>query len=232
MSIPYADIVILALVAGFILLRLRSILGQNAPLDDSDIADKTTPPRDLSEDVESGVLSFPQAQQMQRPKEFPVVNHNDQAAIDALGISAKLGIEAIKAADPAFNLIRFIEGAKSAFEMVMKAYNENDKSTLSMLLSPALAEVFIGEAEKRKNEENKSETTLVSITSAEVMAAELQRKIARITLKILSEQVHVVRNKEGAIIEGNPSHIERIEDEWVFERDTNSKNPNWTIVDT
>lgn len=235
MAIPYADILILALVAGFILLRLRSVLGKNSDSTDRPNMSDTPPksPKDASNNAsESGVLSFPQMQNSMKNKLSEPIVASDQAAIDALGISTKLGVEAIKAADAQFNLNSFKDGAKAAFEMVLKAFSENDKATLSMLLAPELAKVFIQEAEARANSENKAETTLVSIVSAEVKAAELNKKIARITLDILSEQVSIVRNKEGEIIEGNPSHAERVEDEWVFERDTMSKNPNWTIVDT
>ncbi len=230
---PYADILILALVAGFILLRLRSILGQNTGFDGrSDTPDQPPASKDTTNNPESAVLSFPQLQQVLAKAKLEPVAPSDQVAIDKLEANTKTAVEAIKAADPQFNLNAFIDGAKAAFEMVIKAFNSNDKITLAMLMKPTLAEVFIRESEARAASENKPETTLVSIVSVEVRAAELSGKMARVTLGILSEQVHVVRSSTGEIIEGNPSHVERVEDEWVLERDTTSKNPNWTIIDT
>jgi predicted lipid-binding transport protein (Tim44 family) len=232
MNMPYADILILALVAGFILLRLRSILGKDVGFDGkSDPSNQPPKPLKDASNNDSAVLSFPQLQALAKAKAAEVVA-SDQKTIDALDASVKSDIEAIKAADAQFNLDSFLGGAKAAFEMVIKAFNGNDKITLAMLMKPTLAEVFIREAELRLANENRPETTLVRIVSAEVKAAELSGKMARITLVILSEQVHVVRNKEGEIVEGNPSHVERVEDEWVFERDVTSKNPNWTIIDT
>lgn len=226
---PYTDIIILALVAGFILLRLRGILGQNHDMDER----PPMPPKDVSADMsDSGMLSFPQARQEAGAKAEAANADLDKPIIDGLDATIKTGLEQIKAVDPSFSLTRFLEGAKAAFELVLKAFNANDRGMLTMLLAPTLAEVFVQEAEKRAGSDNKAETTLVSIVAAEVRAAELVRKTARITLGILSEQVHVVRDKEGKIIEGNPSQVERVEDEWIFERDVTSKNPNWMIVDT
>ncbi len=222
-GMPYADIIILALIAGFVLLRLRSVLGQKTGYE-------KPPIRDYPDTSREGEI-------VQLPERLSSRMEEDRARDDELvgkiaQDEVKSGIAAIKAADANFTLKGFMDGAKGAFEMLFDAFNKGDKQVLQMLLSPALYTVFSQECDKRQKEDLKRETTLVAIESEELAAAKLERNTARITVRFISEQVTVVRNREGAIVEGNPSQTDRVEDEWVFERDVNARNPNWKIIET
>lgn len=222
-SLPYADIIILALIAGFVLLRLRSVLGQK-------IGHEKPPVRDQF-DIrgDEPIVQLPDRASLRQDEE----KAKDEEAVSRIqDTSIKEGVSAIKAADSTFTLKGFHDGARSAFEMVFNAFNKGDKTTLQMLLSPALYTVFSQEYDDKQKQEKRRETTLVAIESEELVAARLDRNTARITVRYISEQVTVVRDREGKIVEGNPSQTERVEDEWVFERDVNSRNPNWKIVET
>lgn len=221
----YTDIVLLALIAGFVLLRLRNVLGQNTGFDG-------TPGMKAEEKDVAGTI-------IQMPRQLkPPATADDEARAEeerltvGLNASVKVGLDDIRAADPSFRLAEFLEGAKGAFDMTLQAFKNSDKQTLTLLLAKPLAEEFITEAEKREKSDQKIDTTLVSIESAKPILAEIDKKKARIGLKIVSEQITVIRDADGKIIEGDPSHVERVEDEWIFERDIASRNPNWTIVDT
>lgn len=225
-GIPYADIVILALIAGFILLRLRSVLGRRDEGDQPNYFNKIDPPS-ASHSAREPVVHAHEKPAKTKPKEEP-----DAYLANLAGAGAAGTLQEIKTKDPMFSATIFLQGARMAFEMVFDAFAKGDKSTLKMLLSDAIYEEFSREIEKREVDGNKTETTLVSVKAKDIAAAALDKNTARLTVKFESEQVTVVRDAEGKIVEGDPSEILHVSDEWVFERDVTSKNPNWKIIET
>lgn len=218
-GIPYADIIILALVAGFILLRLRSILGQNSGHDFF-----ANPPAQKNEPETPVVQIDKPARAKNKEEEDPY--------LASLGDGQTAGvIKKIKEKDAQFSATEFMAGARRAFEMVFDAFTKGERETLKMLLSDGLYKDFAGVLEDR-DADRKSETTLVSIQGAELTDASLTGSTARLTVKFTSEQVQLVRGPGGEILEGDPSLLHHVEDEWVFERDVTSKSPNWTIIET
>lgn len=221
---PYADIIILALIAGFVLLRLRSILGQK---NEGDKPNFFQPSKDRSQEDSEPVVLLGEKSIKARPR----VEIDPYAAALSEG-SLLQTINDIKAKDPSFNATIFIEGAKMAFEMVFDAFNKGDKQTLSALLSQEIYDDFIRDLEVREKQEHKQETTLLSVFAKEIKRVKLDKNIAQITIYFESEQVTVERGKTGEIVGGDPSDVQHVHDEWVFERDVTSKNPNWKIIET
>jgi len=220
-GIPYADIVILALIAGFILLRLRNALGQKTD-NEEEFFKRLKPVNETREPIVR--LGDKAAKQKKDEPDTVLDLISDQEVVSA--------INAIKAKDPQFTATRFIDGAKDAFEMVLEAFGKGDKQTLSMLLSELLAKEFSAEIDTRANQDKKTETTLVTVLSKHIHKASLEGNMARITVAFTSEQITVVRNEKKEIVEGNPSAPHHVQDEWVFERDVTSRNPNWKIIET
>lgn len=223
-GIPYADIVILALIAGFILLRLRNVLGQKHGHDNPNFFKK---PQDVMPERKDTVVQLHEKVIKSRVKDDadPLM----AAITDAMLLQY---LKDIKAKDPLFNLTQFMDGAKMAFEMVFDAFAKGDTQTLKMLLSDNVFAEFNNELEKRNNADKKEETTLLAVTGRELVRAGLTGNTVRLTVKFLSEQVTVVRDAEGNIVEGDASDAQDVESEWVFERETTSKNPNWKIIET
>lgn len=221
-EVPYADLVILALIAGFILLRLRSVLGSK-PGDDFFARKQPERPETKQETV----IQLDEKSLKLKPKEEP------DTYLATLGDSPLAEtLKQIKSKDPQFTATKFMQGAKGAFEMVFDAFVKSDRQTLKMLLSDSIFQHFSRELDSRDKQENKSETTLVSVKAKEISKATLDKNTARITVHFESEQVTVVRGPKGNIVEGNPSELHHSEDQWVFERDITSKNPNWKIIET
>ena len=224
-GIPYADILILALVAGFILLRLRSVLGSRP--DDSEGFMKRDvrpqPPQAMADPIIQ--LDAKSSKPRQREEADPLLATLEEGETQA-------ALNAIKDSDPQFTATAFAEGARRAFEMVFDAFAKGDKPTLKMLLSDPLYDTFCKEIDARPEEGEKTETTLVSVAVKEIKEASLEKSIARICLHFASEQVTVVRNDKGEIVGGDASEIHHVEDTWTFERDITSKNPNWKIIET
>jgi predicted lipid-binding transport protein (Tim44 family) len=141
-------------------------------------------------------------------------------------------LEEMKEKDPQFTATAFLQGAKMAYEMVFDAFAKGDKKTLSMLLSSELYDTFAREIDSRDGSAQKADTTLVSVTAKSISEASVNGSIARIKVVFDSEQITVVRNDNGEIIEGNPSDVTQVEEDWVFERNVTSKNPNWKVIET
>ena len=222
-NFPYADIVILALIAGFILLRLRSVLGQKSEGDNPQFF-KRPAEKDVSK--ETVVLVSGKALKA-KPEDAA------DAYLQSLGNPAIAAtIAEIKKIDAGFTATGFLQGARMAYEMVFDAFAKGDKKTLEMLLDKPLYETFAQEIDTRAASANKTEITLVSVKAKDLVQATLTGTKARLAVKFESEQVSLVKDAEGKIIEGNPSHSHLMDDEWLFERDVASKNPNWKILET
>lgn len=216
---PFGDIIVIAAVAAFIILRYRSVLGQKTG------RDMSKPPAPKPAEMRERVIQLPDRNQPK--KEAPAAQ--PQTIKDPL-VAARFN--QMVEMDPELSEAEFIAGAKGAFDMIIEAFRKEDKGTLKMLLSSTLYKQFEDEIANRQTASVKQETTLVSVLSAEITNAELDKSTARITLRFVSEQIHVARDKEGKVTEGDASKVQHVEDSWTFERDLKSRNPNWTIIDT
>lgn len=219
---PYTDLILLGAIALFIALRLRSTLGKKIGFDGTPAAQNA--PSDQRQQRQRS----PEDEEREKKKR----EEAESALLDKLQTGdAKTGLENLKQRFADFSAVEFLDGAKIAFDMVFESFRKSDKTTLAMLLADDIEQRFLDEIDARAASDEKVENTLVSIESAEVTRALLKGDaVAEITVKFLSDQIHVVRDKEGKIIEGNPSEVVQVEDEWTFRRDMRSRDPNWQII--
>jgi predicted lipid-binding transport protein (Tim44 family) len=138
----------------------------------------------------------------------------------------------IKLADRNFDKDQFLGGARAAFEMIVAAFAAGDSKALRPLLANDVYDDFSGAIREREEAKESLETTLIGITSAEIIEAELRQKSAFVTVKFVSEQVNVTRDAEGRIVDGDPNHVAKVTDIWTFARNTRSRDPNWALVAT
>ncbi len=213
------DLIVLAAVAVFVLLRLYGILGKDAGIDPASM-------RDATFDQSSKVIELT-PQQLERAPVIPE-EEPDEGISDAL----KEGVKAIRQEDNGFRLKAFMDGAKVAFEMVLDGFSKNDQETLKMLLSKDLFDAFQTEMKQRSTSDEFAETTLISILEAEAKTISVENKKATVMVRFVSEQIQVNRTRKGETVKDSTSAIEQVEDEWVFARDLRSPNPNWTVTAT
>jgi predicted lipid-binding transport protein (Tim44 family) len=224
----YADLVILGLLAVFILLRLRSILGDKVGNDGADYFKKMLPPavKQQSQAQEEPIVQLEE-------KSFKIKFKDEDPYLSSLKDRQVADVlESIKEKDLQFTATSFLHGAKLAYEMVFDAFAKGDRKTLGMLLSETTFAAFSNELDIRESSENKTETTLVSVVPKDIVAASMNGSMARLTVKFDSEHITVVRDAKGGIVEGDPSELHIVDDQWIFERDITSKNPNWKIIET
>ena len=217
----YIDILFFAMVAAFIAFRLRSVLGR-----------KTGHERRRTGgfgDVQSGANP---------DNVVPIGDHGAamteiDPAIAALGEGdVKDGLTKIRETDQLFDLGEFLSGGRLAFEMIVDAYAAGDKTVLQPLLADQVFRGFARAIDERVAVEQTLDTQLLAVSEPEVIEADLVDGAARVTLRFESEQVNVVRDRDGKVVEGDPQAAESIIDLWTFERDTKSSDPNWTLVET
>lgn len=225
-SFQFIDIVFFAMIAAFLVLRLRSVLGRRDGHEGGHAdpfrrpAPQAQPKPDRSDEK---VISLPG-----RSRSDADDAHGRESAGDALGAA----LAEIKRADPSFDPQQFAEGAKSAFEMILGAYKAGDVTTLKTLLSAEVYSNFLHAIRAREKAGETLEDTLVGIKSAAIVEASMDVPTATVTVKFVSEQIHATRDEKGDIISGDASAVTEVTDFWTFSRDTQSRDPNWTLVAT
>lgn len=220
----FFDIIFFAMVAAFLILRLRSVLGR----------------RTGNENPERWTTREPQQKPVPGRADAPdnVTRLPDRARPAGEVIDVKPGspLEAaltqIRVADPAFEARSFLEGARGAFEMIVGAYAQGDTATLRPLLSDEVYDNFAAAIRTRQQAKHTLETTLVGIKSAEITEARMDSRTAFVTVKFVSEQINVTRDAAGNVVDGDPQNIANVTDVWTFSRNTRSRDPNWTLVAT
>lgn len=208
------DIIFLAILFIFIILRLRSILGTRS---DDDL-----------------ILSI-QKTINEQEKEIGIVDEIMNNTLEKkfnLDEEAKSGINDIKAIEPSFDLNEFTNGAVHAFQLIITAYSQGDKETIKSLLMPNLYKAFEKNIDYQISKNGIMETTIVSVEIEKIDHIILQNKIASIKVIFKSEQVNVIKNSEGKIISGDPSHVDEIHDSWTFSKDLASSDPTWYLAKT
>ncbi len=126
----------------------------------------------------------------------------------------------------------FINGVKSCFEMILKAFASKDLDTLKFLLSDKIYAGFASAIEARNKEQKNLNSNIISIDKAEVLSAQIVDNQAFVTVKITSKQINYFTNNTQEIIEGAKNEINELTDIWTFKKDLTAQNPNWIICKT
>ena len=235
-SFQFLDIILFAALAAFLVMRLRGVLGKRGG---HSKPSKTEPFGQASEEPEEDkVIPLPDRREIDRDRETDRdtggggEDEERQAEEGDAMSPQEAALAEIMRVDKAFDTTSFLAGSRHAFEMVIEAFAEGETKTLRPLLSNDVYRDFAGAIEDRERAGQALETTLIGINSAEIMEAELQGRTAFVTVKFVSEQINVLRDKDGEIVPGEPSQVTKIIDVWTFARNTRSRDLNWTLVAT
>ena len=249
----FYDIIFFALIAIFIILRLRGVLGrrtgqqrqrhadrfartEKAPEESQTppqgeivhLPDRTRPAAEAAQDVPPEDMATEPAAPRPTHAGRREAEPEQEDAVSGL----RAGLEQIRRADHEFSPRRFAQGAQAAFEMVVDAFAKGDTATLRPLLGDDVYDEFAAAIRERMADGHVQETTIVALDAAEIISAEMRASTARVTVKFVSQQINVVRDKEGEEVGGDPSLIERVTDIWTFARNTRSSDPNWALIET
>jgi predicted lipid-binding transport protein (Tim44 family) len=224
----FIDIVFFAMIAAFLVLRLRSVLGRRDGHEGGYLdAFRRRSPRERTDGDGEGdtVVALPDRSQEAAGAAEPPIPEAADGTLPAV-------LARIKRADAKFSPEEFVAGAKSAFEIILGAFAAGDVATLKSLLSADVYANFLQAIRSRERAGERLENALVSMKEAEIVDASVEGRVANVTVKFVSEQMRVTRDESGEAVEGDPSAVIEVTDFWTFSRDTRSRDPNWHLVAT
>lgn len=215
------EIVILAMIAAFLGLRLYSVLGQRAEHEEESI-----PHRFDAGDEDRASQSAPTAGAQ------TIAPTRPQQRLDGLVPAVERGVREIAAADPRFDITAFLEGAKGAYEMVLEAFWSGDRETLKELCDDDVYASFIGAIDAREKAGQTLDNKLIRIEENHIHSAVLDGRTARVAVLFVSDIASVTRDKDGNVIAGSLDDAIESRDIWTFSRDVTSSSPDWLLDET
>lgn len=219
MNSAIIQLLVLAGIALFLILRLRNVLGTRdgfeKPPISREAALKTERSRPELEVIEGGV-------------DQDIADHTDPDSTTGKALAA------MKRAEPDFNVTDFLNGARGAYEMLLMAFENGDKDTLRQFLSDEVYASFVDVIEAREAEGLRVDASFIGLRELKLTSATFDEKTreGEITIRFIGELTSVVRDAAGEIVEGNPEEIKRQKDVWTFARIMGSDDPNWQLVAT
>ncbi|MEL0077127.1 MAG: Tim44/TimA family putative adaptor protein [Alphaproteobacteria bacterium] len=203
---PFIDIIIFAVIAVLLVLRLRSVLGQRTGYEDSKRAQETSD-------------SFEDKPVQLHPRQNNSINDGH-------------GIEALKRADRSFSESQFMDGAQMAFGMILTAYAEGDLAQLKRLLGYDLLQSFTQSIQQRARDKETLAINLEKIKQASIIDAKVFDNVASVTVEFQSVQTRTITDDDGNVIDDEDTGTLDLVDIWTFERDLTLDDPNWKLAET
>ena len=221
----FIDIIFFAVIAGFILLRLRGVLGRRTG--------HQRPPPDQRRALDEANENVVQLSEREAADDFaaePAPEAEAEQPADDPALAA--GLAQIEAADSGFTRQGFLDGAVGAFEIIIEAFAEGDRDRLGDLLDDDVYRPFSRVIDDREQAGHSHQTTLISIDENEIIESGMNGRTAFVTVRFVTQQINVTHDADDTVVDGDPSYVATVTDLWTFERDTRSRSPNWKLVAT
>jgi predicted lipid-binding transport protein (Tim44 family) len=216
----FLDIILLAAVAGFIFLRLRSVLGRRMGHEQSPPEERERPAikDDKSSDNDDNVVT---------------IDGKGKPSFESPFAETELSrtLTKIRQIDKSFDQTTFANGAQAAYEAIVVAFARGDRDTLKELLADDVYNNFEASIQDREDQEFVMSTDIVSIHSADIIDATLENKDAEVTVKFDAEMISMTKDEDGMVVAGDPQP-HRVQELWTFARNLKSRNPNWLLITT
>ena len=212
------EIVILAMIAAFLGLRLYSVLGRRAEHEE-----EVVPNRLDRADAAKGTGAVPSPVTDQTRAQRPIAGF--PPAIED-------GLRAISAADRRFDLLTFLEGAKGAYAMILDAFWRGDREDLRQLCDRDVYDSFDAAITAREAAGEVLANRLIRIEDTTVSHAALDGRTARIAVRFVADISAITRDKDGNVVAGSLDDAIEIRDVWTFRRNVDSAAPDWLLDET
>lgn len=208
-------VVLLAMVAAFLALRLYSVLGKRGGHEQS-----------LPRAAEERVAAAAPARTVEN---VPDVRG---ATVRPFDSGAEAGLRAIAAAEPGFDITRFVDGSQAAYRMILEAFWRGDEDALADLVAPDVKQAFVEAIEARREAGHVLDNRLVAIERASIVSAAVEGRQAQIAVRFDADIAAITRDTEGNLVAGSMSDAVQTHDVWTFTRTLKSADPNWMLADT
>ena len=201
LSLPFIDIIIFAVIAIFLVYRLKSILGQNSEGNE----------QNNKIDLEK--------------KDFTNVVSLGSKKLD----STK---ETISTIDPNFNEKEFLKGSQNFFQMVIDCFVKGDLKNIVNFIDDKLIKNFQAVIDDRLEDEETLQIDVIKMNNIQIKDAKTLKNFMRVSVLFETEQIKVLKDKKGKIIDGDQNNSIIVKDLWIFEKQIQSKDLNWKLVET
>ncbi|WP_419716250.1 Tim44/TimA family putative adaptor protein [Altererythrobacter aquiaggeris] len=205
------------MIAAFLGLRLYSVLGQRA---------------EHEEEHAPSRFDGPQTKSGGAPRLAPAPVAVPKRALPGIAPAVETGVRDIAAADRSFDILRFLDGAKGAYEMVLEAFWSGDRETLRELCDDDVYTSFDTAIAAREEAGQTLDNKLIRIEDALIHSAMLDGRVARVAVRFVADIATVVRDKDGNLIAGSLDDAAESRDIWTFSRDLNAAGPDWILDET
>ena len=206
LSLPFLDIIIFAIIAIFLVYRLKNILGQNSEGNNQ------------NNKIDIGKKNFTNVVKLGNRK----LDHNE----------ARTGNDNISNIDPTFDEKEFLKGAQNFFEMVIDCFVKGNLKDIIDFIDVKLVKNFQSVIDERLAENESLKIDIIKMNSIQIKDVKKLKNFLRISVLFESEQVKVLKDKEGNIIDGDQKKSIIVRDLWTFERKIQTDNLNWKLVET
>lgn len=219
----FLDIILLAMVAAFIFLRLRSVLGKRMGHEQSPREDISRKPhqKTVEKDDDPSDNVIPMNDQIDYTRDPLPFDNSPKGQV----------LREIQDRDRNFQPEIFASQAEAAYEAIVLAFAKGDRDMLKDLLSEEVYKNFEKSIENREKDNLEMSTDILAIRSSSIEDAMLEGKNAEITVRFEAEMITMTKDEEGVVVSGDP-HPHEIKELWTFARDVTSRNPNWLLITT
>ena len=217
MNEPMIQLLVLAGIAIFLILRLKSVLGTREGFE--------KPPVQQQPDTNSARRGF---EVIDGGPDHDITDHVAEDSEQAQTLAAMKRIE------PSFSVSEFVQGARGAYEMIVMGFEKGNLDEIQPFLSEEVFDTFVSVVAAREDQGLTIEAEFIGVRETSLADVKFDKDTnqAEITMKFVGELTSVVRDRGGDIIEGNPNTVKRQKDSWTFARVMGSDDPNWLLVAT
>ncbi len=200
---PYLDILIFGVIAIFLIFRLKNILGTKTDFEDNGLKEKKQPKQ------YSNIVSLKTNKN----------NSNEE-------------IDKIIKVDSDFDVVNFLNGSKTFFEMVLKSFVSGNLDNVKDFIKPSVLKSFKGAIDERNKENETLILDLISVEKNKIVSSVITKSSIKINVVFETLQITALMDKNEKIIDGDTDKEILVKDEWIFEKKIKDQNPNWTLIET
>jgi predicted lipid-binding transport protein (Tim44 family) len=217
MNSPMIQLLVLAGIAVFLILRLRNVLGTREGFE--------KPP---AVENPANEHSKPAFEVIEGGPDLDITDHVSEDSDTGKALANMKRIE------PSFGVSDFLGGARGAYEMIVMGYEGGDLDDIQPFLSEEIYDSFVDGVAAREDQGLTIEANFIGVRELELVDATLDKDTneAELTIRFVAELTSAVRDNAGDIVEGSLSEVKKQKDAWVFARIMGSDDPNWLLVST
>lgn len=218
MNGPLIQLLVLAGIAVFLILRLRSVLGTREGFEKPPMPQQEMPRR----------APGPELEVIEGGPDLDIIDHVPEDSDSAKALAE------MKRLEPSFHVADFLQGARGAYEMIVMGYEHGDLADIQPFLSEEVYESFVDGVAAREDQGLTIEANFIGVREMKLTEATLDPETneAEITIRFVAELTSLVRDRAGDIVEGSDTDVKRQKDSWAFSRIMGSDDPNWILVST